>query len=148
VVSTSRLIDEVWAEAPSNVRELNPGYYADASEPKAISEVPGAAHTGGIEIHPREYEEPSRSSTTPSCARSADERASSHSDPLLTWGAKARTWAVKGSIWTANEEASGGALCHGFTGPWGRWRLEEKRAATELFRARILRLTAEPDPLQ
>jgi uncharacterized protein len=39
-----------------NVRELTPGYYAAAGEPKAIWEVPGAPHTGGIVTHPREYE--------------------------------------------------------------------------------------------
>jgi len=40
-----------------NVRELNPGYYARAGEPKAIWEVPGASHTGGIDVRPREYEQ-------------------------------------------------------------------------------------------
>jgi uncharacterized protein len=39
-----------------NVRELTPGYYASAGEPKAIWEVAGAAHTGGIDAQPREYE--------------------------------------------------------------------------------------------
>ena len=39
-----------------NVRELTPGYYANAGEPKAIWEVAGAAHTGGIDAHPRQYE--------------------------------------------------------------------------------------------
>jgi pimeloyl-ACP methyl ester carboxylesterase len=39
-----------------NVRELTPGYYATAGEPKAIWEVAGAAHTGGIDAQPREYE--------------------------------------------------------------------------------------------
>jgi len=40
-----------------NVRELNPGYYANAHEPKAIWEVAGASHTGAIDVHPREYEQ-------------------------------------------------------------------------------------------
>ena len=40
-----------------NVRDLAPGYYANAGEPKEIWEVPGASHTGGIDVHPREYEE-------------------------------------------------------------------------------------------
>jgi uncharacterized protein len=40
-----------------NVRDLTPSYYAAAGEPKAIWEVPGASHTGGIDVHPREYEE-------------------------------------------------------------------------------------------
>ena len=40
-----------------NVRELTRGYYATAGQPKAIWEVPGAAHTGGIDTHPREYEQ-------------------------------------------------------------------------------------------
>jgi uncharacterized protein len=40
----------------ANVRELNPGYYAAAGEPKAIWEVAGASHTGGIDAHPRAYE--------------------------------------------------------------------------------------------
>ena len=39
-----------------NVRELTPGYYANAGEPKAIWEVAGASHTGAIDIRPREYE--------------------------------------------------------------------------------------------
>jgi fermentation-respiration switch protein FrsA (DUF1100 family) len=39
-----------------NVRELAPRYYASAGKPKAIWEVPGAAHTGGIDALPREYE--------------------------------------------------------------------------------------------
>jgi uncharacterized protein len=38
-----------------NVRELNPGYYAHAGNPKAIWEIPGASHTGGIEAQPRAY---------------------------------------------------------------------------------------------
>src|SRR5204862_1592819 len=40
-----------------NVRELTPGYYMIAGEPKAIWEVAGASHTGGIDAHPREYEQ-------------------------------------------------------------------------------------------
>ncbi len=40
-----------------NVRELTPGYYAAASRPKAIWEVTGAGHTGGIEAQPRQYEQ-------------------------------------------------------------------------------------------
>jgi len=40
-----------------NVRELTPSYYAHASEPKAVWEIAGAAHTGGIDTHPREYEQ-------------------------------------------------------------------------------------------
>ena len=40
-----------------NVRELTPGYYAAAGEPKAIWEVPGASHTGGIDAQPRDYEQ-------------------------------------------------------------------------------------------
>jgi len=39
-----------------NVRELTPGYYATAGEPKALWEVAGASHTGGIDAQPREYE--------------------------------------------------------------------------------------------
>jgi fermentation-respiration switch protein FrsA (DUF1100 family) len=40
----------------SNVRELMPKYYAAAGRPKAIWQVDGASHTGGIDRHPREYE--------------------------------------------------------------------------------------------
>jgi dienelactone hydrolase len=40
----------------ANVRELTPGYYANAGKPKGIWEVPGASHTGGIDARPREYE--------------------------------------------------------------------------------------------
>src|SRR4051812_38480771 len=40
----------------ANVRELTPGYYANAGKPKAIWEVPGASHTGGIDARPRAYE--------------------------------------------------------------------------------------------
>ena len=39
-----------------NVRELTPGYYAAAGRPKAIWEVAGAGHTGGIDAQPRQYE--------------------------------------------------------------------------------------------
>ncbi len=39
-----------------NVVELTPGYYAAAGEPKALWEVPGASHTGGIDSRPAEYE--------------------------------------------------------------------------------------------
>ncbi len=39
----------------ANVRELTPGYFAAAGEPKAIWEVAGASHTGGIDAHPRAY---------------------------------------------------------------------------------------------
>jgi len=35
---------------------MNPVYYAAALPPKAIWEVPGARHTGGIEAQPEEYE--------------------------------------------------------------------------------------------
>ncbi len=38
------------------MRELTPSYYANAGEPKAIWEVPGASHTGGIDVRPRAYE--------------------------------------------------------------------------------------------
>jgi fermentation-respiration switch protein FrsA (DUF1100 family) len=38
------------------VWELTPSYYAAAGEPKAIWEVAGASHTGGIDTHPRAYE--------------------------------------------------------------------------------------------
>jgi hypothetical protein len=31
------------------VRELTPGYYASAGEPKEIWEIPGASHTGAID---------------------------------------------------------------------------------------------------
>src|SRR4051794_12302798 len=40
----------------ANVRELTPGYYANAGEPKAIWEIPGASHTGGIDARPCAYE--------------------------------------------------------------------------------------------
>jgi uncharacterized protein len=36
--------------------DLNPIYYRAAREPKAIWEVPGAGHTGGINAQPEEYE--------------------------------------------------------------------------------------------
>ena len=39
-----------------NVRDLTPGYYAAAGRPKAIWEVAGAGHTGGIDAQPRQYE--------------------------------------------------------------------------------------------
>ena len=39
-----------------NVRDLTPSYYAVAGEPKAIWEVPGASHTGGIDTKPHAYE--------------------------------------------------------------------------------------------
>jgi uncharacterized protein len=39
-----------------NVRDLTPVYYAAAGEPKALWEVAGALHTGGINTRPREYE--------------------------------------------------------------------------------------------
>jgi uncharacterized protein len=37
-------------------RNLNPTYYAAASAPKRIWEVPGSGHVGGITAHPSEYE--------------------------------------------------------------------------------------------
>jgi uncharacterized protein len=37
-------------------RNLNPTYYRSADEPKAIWEVPGSGHTGGINARPKEYE--------------------------------------------------------------------------------------------
>jgi pimeloyl-ACP methyl ester carboxylesterase len=40
-----------------NVRELNPGYYAHAGQPKTLWQVAGASHTGGIDAQPREYEQ-------------------------------------------------------------------------------------------
>lgn len=38
-------------------RNLNPTYYAAAGGPKAIWEVPGSGHVGGIHARPREYEQ-------------------------------------------------------------------------------------------
>ena len=37
-------------------RDLNPTYYRSAHQPKAIWEVPGSGHTGGINARPKEYE--------------------------------------------------------------------------------------------
>jgi len=37
-------------------RNLNPTYYREAHEPKAIWEVPGSGHVGGIDARPKEYE--------------------------------------------------------------------------------------------
>jgi uncharacterized protein len=37
-------------------RNLNPTYYAAARGPKAIWEVPGSGHVGGIDARPKEYE--------------------------------------------------------------------------------------------
>jgi dienelactone hydrolase len=37
-------------------RNLNPTYYTSAREPKAIWEVPGSGHTGGINARPKQYE--------------------------------------------------------------------------------------------
>jgi dienelactone hydrolase len=37
-------------------KQLNPKYYAAAGAPKQIWEIPEAAHTGGIDARPREYE--------------------------------------------------------------------------------------------
>jgi len=37
-------------------RNLNPTYYRSAGKPKAIWEVPGAGHVGGINARPKEYE--------------------------------------------------------------------------------------------
>jgi fermentation-respiration switch protein FrsA (DUF1100 family) len=40
----------------ANVIDLTPRYYAKAGQPKAFWQVPGASHTGGIDVHPRDYE--------------------------------------------------------------------------------------------
>jgi uncharacterized protein len=40
----------------SNVIDLTPRYYANAGQPKALWRVPGASHTGGVDLHPRAYE--------------------------------------------------------------------------------------------
>jgi hypothetical protein len=37
-------------------RNLNPTYYKAAGRPKAIWEVPGSGHVGGIDTQPKEYE--------------------------------------------------------------------------------------------
>ena len=37
-------------------RNLNPTYYAAASQPKTIWEVPGSGHVGGIDAGQKEYE--------------------------------------------------------------------------------------------
>jgi fermentation-respiration switch protein FrsA (DUF1100 family) len=37
-------------------RNLNPTYYKAAGEPKAIWEVPGSGHVGGVDARPKEYE--------------------------------------------------------------------------------------------
>jgi uncharacterized protein len=37
-------------------KQLNPKYYAAAGAPKQIWEIPEAAHTGGIDARPQEYE--------------------------------------------------------------------------------------------
>jgi dienelactone hydrolase len=38
-------------------RNLNPTYYRAAAQPKAIWEVPGSGHVGGIDARPRQYEQ-------------------------------------------------------------------------------------------
>lgn len=38
-------------------RNLNPTYYKAAREPKAIWEVPGSGHVGGIDSRPKQYEQ-------------------------------------------------------------------------------------------
>jgi dienelactone hydrolase len=38
-------------------RNLNPTYYREAHQPKAIWEVPGSGHVGGIDARPKEYEQ-------------------------------------------------------------------------------------------
>jgi fermentation-respiration switch protein FrsA (DUF1100 family) len=38
-------------------RNLNPTYYKAAGEPKAIWEVPGSGHVGGIDARPKQYEQ-------------------------------------------------------------------------------------------
>jgi dienelactone hydrolase len=38
-------------------RNLNPTYYREAREPKAIWEVAGSGHVGGIDARPKEYEQ-------------------------------------------------------------------------------------------
>lgn len=37
-------------------RNLNPTYYAAAAAPKALWEVPGSGHVGGLDAQPKEYE--------------------------------------------------------------------------------------------
>jgi dienelactone hydrolase len=38
-------------------RNLNPTYYREAHQPKAIWEVPGSGHVGGMDARPKEYEQ-------------------------------------------------------------------------------------------
>jgi pimeloyl-ACP methyl ester carboxylesterase len=40
-----------------NVQQLAPVYYAAAGQPKAMWKVAGASHTGGIAVHPLQYEQ-------------------------------------------------------------------------------------------
>ena len=52
-----RAVFFVYGERGQPVEEpANRAFYADAREPKAIWEVPGAGHVGGIEARPGEYE--------------------------------------------------------------------------------------------
>ena len=38
-------------------QQLNPVFYASAGEPKQLWGIPGSAHTGGISVRPKEYEQ-------------------------------------------------------------------------------------------
>jgi hypothetical protein len=46
----------VYAERGQGGEDLSQDFYESASEPKFVWEVPGAKHTGGAELRPREYE--------------------------------------------------------------------------------------------
>ncbi|MEA2456765.1 MAG: hypothetical protein QOI45_3027 [Thermoleophilaceae bacterium] len=46
----------IYAERGQGGEDLSQDFYESASEPKAVWEVPGATHTGGIEARPRQYE--------------------------------------------------------------------------------------------
>ena len=46
----------VYAERGQGGEELSQDFYESAGEPKFVWKVPGARHTGGIELRPREYE--------------------------------------------------------------------------------------------
>ena len=56
-----------------NVRDLNPGYYANAGEPKAIWEVPGASHTAASTPTRANTSGASSRSSTPLCSGTAEQ---------------------------------------------------------------------------
>ena len=116
-----------------NVRELTPGYYATAGKPKAIWEVAGAAHTGGIDAQPREYEQRVTRLLRPRTPRQVTPGADRSRVPSRVAPGLAGCWRVTGTLGTAAPTSSSMRLGRSSVNGFGRKRPGLTPTSTQVY---------------